>query len=103
MESFKKFEDPYRYYNWYMGFTAIEYPDYLYNDFKYVFRTCATFGNISTQYFGDKFDIDKIDGDVIISINIDVPYVYWRKSTLREVFEAKLRMLKAFRSEEIAF
>ena len=46
MESFKKFEDPYRYYNWYMGFTAIEYPDYLYNDFKYVFRTCATFGNM---------------------------------------------------------
>ena len=88
MESFKKFEDPYRYYNWYMGFTKIDYPKYEFKDFEYVFQTCATSGNISTPYFGDKFDIEKIDGNMVIAIYINVPYVYWRKSTLREVFEA---------------
>ena len=88
MENFKKLEDPDRYYNWYMGFTKIEYPEYKFNNFQYVFHTCATSGNISTQYFDDKFDIEKIDGNIIISMYINVPYVYWRKSTLREVFEA---------------
>ena len=88
IENFKKLEDPDRYYNWYMGFTKIDYPKYEFKDFEYVFQTCATSGNISTPYFGDKFDIEKIDGNMVIAIYINVPYVYWRKSTLREVFEA---------------
>ena len=35
--------------------------------------TSATSGNISTQYFGNKFEADKVDGRILIKISFSVP------------------------------
>ena len=36
-------------------------------------KTFATSGDISTQYFGDKFDANKMDGNIHIWIDVNVP------------------------------
>ena len=55
MTNLSKVDDPDRYYNWYHGYTEIEYPYYYkkYNRLMYKVSTSAISGNISTQYFGD--------------------------------------------------
>ena len=70
-----KVEDPDRYYNWYHGYTLIAYPyhDTVYNQLFYHVTTSATSGNISTQYFGDKFEANKVDGNIYFKIYIIVP------------------------------
>ena len=35
--------------------------------------TTATSGNITTQYFGEKFDATKVDGNIFIAIYVYVP------------------------------
>ena len=68
-------EDPDRYYNWYHGYTQLKYTytkngD---NQLLYIFSTSATTGNMSTQYFGEKFNTDKVDGNIRIIIMVWVP------------------------------
>ena len=77
IENLNKIEDPDRYSNWYKGFTRIEYPTII-GMGKLISKvtTSATSGNISTKYFGDKFDIDKIDGKIEIQISVSVPRPY---------------------------
>ena len=70
-----KMQDPDRYYNWYHGFTKINFPYYntSYNQLSYYTFTSARSGNISTQYYGEMFDAEKVDGqlDIMISINAE--------------------------------
>ena len=64
LKNLSKMEDLDRFSNWYQGLTKIELPliDKDNNDqFYFPLTTSATTGNISTQYFGDKFDADKIE------------------------------------------
>ena len=75
MRNLSKVEDPDRYYNWYHGYTAIRYPCYSKrtNQLSFCVSTSATTGNISTQYYEDKFDIDKVDGNIYIQMYVYVP------------------------------
>ena len=61
MTNLNKVEDPDRYYNWYHGYTFLEYPSYdtYYHRLRYSLTTFASSGKISTQYFGEKFNADK--------------------------------------------
>merc|ERR1712029_958619 len=70
MTNLSKIEGPEKYYNWYNGYTKIEYPCYYEygNQLRYEVNTFATSGNISTQYFGQKFDANKVDGNIHMEI-----------------------------------
>ena len=69
-------EDPDRFYNWYHGYTRM---DYSYSDpaldgaIYHVIRTTATSGNISTPYFGEKFNAEKYERIMRADIRIHVP------------------------------
>ena len=88
MTNFNKVEDPDRYHNWYHGYTGIGYPKYdhtyLSNQLKYILYTSATSGNISTKYFGEKFDADKVEGRIYIDIRVIFPpsFIYDNNVTL---------------------
>ena len=75
MKNLSKLEDPDRNYNWYHGYTWLTYPyyDYENNQLRYFVMTTATSGNISTKNFGDKFNADKVDGNIFIGVQIHVP------------------------------
>ena len=77
MKNLSKLEDPDRYYNWYHGYTKIFYPFFHegvnFNTFTYSIYTYARSGNISTHSFGDKFDAEKVDGNINIFIQVNVP------------------------------
>ena len=62
-------------YNWYHGYTEIRYPYYdtYSKQLSYDMVTFATSGNISTKYFGHKFDANKVDGYIMIRIVIHLP------------------------------
>ena len=74
MRNLSKVEDLDRYYNWYHGYTQIRYPYHTdYNILQYNMNTYATSGNISTQYFDEKFDASKVDSNIRIGIDVNVP------------------------------
>ena len=82
MMNLSKIQDPDRYYNWYYGYTSVEFP-YWYRPYgnkpqiMYYMDTYATSGNISTNNFGEKFAADKVDDSRIkISVYIMVPRDY---------------------------
>ena len=70
-----KVHDPARYYNWYHGYSQINFP--YYNDYmkqlSYTLASSANVGNISTQYFGKEFNSDRVDGFIYISTDIYYP------------------------------
>ena len=59
-----RMQDQDRYYNWYHGYTEIKLPNNDYNGVSYRLTTAAKSGTISTQYFGDRFDADKVDTNI---------------------------------------
>ena len=75
MANLSKIQDPDRYYNWYHGYTFLRYPHYNYkvNQLKYYVDTAAASGNMTTPYFSDNFNADKVDGNIFIQIRIHVP------------------------------
>ena len=73
MKNMSKLDDPAKFYNWYHGFTWVNFPFYyygLYNQLRYFVYTSATSGNITTNNFGEKFDAQKIDVNIYISIRV---------------------------------
>ena len=69
----RKLEDTNRYYNWYHGYTEIQYPYGNYEDIgdnyiDYSVSTSTISGNISTLYFGEKLDVQKADIDINMNI-----------------------------------
>ena len=81
MANLSKLEDPDRFYNWYHGYTDIKLPYFskTFNRLVYYIYTSAISGNISTQYFREKFDIDKMDEDIFMKIAMGIPkreYLY---------------------------
>ena len=64
-------KDDDRYYNWYHGFTQINIPSaYSDGSHYYAVTTYATYGNISTQYFGDRFNGSKVETSVTLRVAI---------------------------------
>ena len=89
IKSLENIQDPDMYYNWYHGYTRISYPyehdDPGYNDqtfpFYHIIRTRAPSGNISTQFFGERFDVNKLENYIYIRIAMEVP------QRIRKVFK----------------
>ena len=74
LTNLNKFVDPNRYYNWYLGFTKVKCPYFNKIEQKISYRidTTATSGNISTKYFGEIFDVNKVDRIMEIKIKLDL-------------------------------
>ena len=84
MRNLSKLKDPNRYYNWYHGYTGLQYPyyDYKVNQLKYFVNTTYTSGNMTTQYFGEKFNATKVDENIAVQILVFVPLsVYYDINT----------------------
>ena len=75
MKNLSKLNDSDRYHNWYHGYSFVKYPYYhqKYKQLHYIFYTSAASGNVSSQGFGKKFDADKVEENIYISIRIYVP------------------------------
>ena len=81
MRNLSKLEDNDRYYNWYHGYTRIKLPSYIppseYSTLGsfvlYDVFTAASSGSISTKYFGEEFDADKVETDLYYIVNIYPP------------------------------
>ena len=80
-------EDENRFFNWYQGYNSIDdLPSWgkvescpeaeCDSKLWYTINTWATFGTISTKYFGDRFDTDKIEKIFKYQININPPAKY---------------------------
>ena len=61
------------FYNWYHGLSSINIPYNSARGLSCVLTTFATTGSISTQYFGDKFDIDKLSTNYEYVFTIRAP------------------------------
>ena len=65
-----------RFYNWYLGYTKLQLP---YQDDEdehavtYHIETFAESGHIATQYFGDKFDADKVKPNYNFYVTLKQP------------------------------
>ena len=75
MRNLSKVTNPDRYLHWYHGYTKIKYPYHWksYNLPRHSVYTSAISGNISTQYFEEKFDAEKVEKSIYISIYVNVP------------------------------
>ena len=56
--------------------------------------TSSTSGNISTQYFDNKFDLDKLDGYIYIGINVHVPSSVKDGNNVTLMFNVKKKTMK---------
>ena len=75
MKNLSVLEDNDRYYNWYHGYTDIRLPYFRSDDGRvnYNMYTAASSGSISTQYFGDKFEADKVETKLNYYVEIYPP------------------------------
>ena len=75
IRNLSKIQDPNKYYNWYHGYTLLQYPYHKYEDnqLQYFVLTTATSGNLTTEHFGEKFDATMVDSNIITKINVYVP------------------------------
>ena len=96
MNNLTKVEDPNRYYNWYHGYTKIVYPYYdkFSNQLRLIVVTSATSGNITTQYFDTKFDVNNVDGFIRIAMYIEVPVNVKGDSNTTIMLNLKKRSMK---------
>ena len=78
-------QDDMRYHNWYQGYTQVNFPSreqYAGQEFgmSYSISTYSSSGSISSQHFGEEYDVDnvKVVSDIRYTINI-VPPEYVRQ------------------------
>ena len=62
-----KLRYPKRYHDWYHGYTELKYPYHDGDVFNYFVSTYSASGNISTKYFGEKFNLANVDARMYIS------------------------------------
>ena len=68
MAELNKLQEKNRYYNWYHGYSRIQIIDWSRWENTEIFETSAVSGAITTQYFGDKFDADKVETSMAYSL-----------------------------------
>ena len=63
-----------RFYNWYHGYTKIEYPYLnLLSQLRYIVHTSLASGIASTQHFGDNYNESLVDSIIDFGITVYVP------------------------------
>ena len=115
MTNFSVFRENNRYSNWYKGYTqmrtrlpywgqdlkqsnTLDGNYYTAGDYKlkYFVKTNAPSGFISTQYFGEKFNADLIQGQIQWDFIIDIPAILqWNKNVSLSV-ELEKNIIKSF-------
>ena len=102
MTNISKVEDPDLYYNWYRGYTDIMPPYYTEdtNQLYYHVSSSATSGNISTKYFGDTFDANKVDGNIRIVISVNVPHSVIGDNDTTLMFNVKKVTMQKYSSND---
>ena len=85
-------QDKERFYNWYYGYTQISVPYYKVGtktkkERNFFANTFAFNGSFSSQYFGEKFDGDKVEKTVRYEIRIYPPQSYNINGTLHVKIE----------------
>ena len=85
MNNWTKLHEENRFYNWYHGYTGIYFPEYgpscdyycdmddLENTFNYKIYTYATSGVVTTQYYGDKFQPDLVERELVYTVSVRPP------------------------------
>ena len=76
MNNLSKIEDIKRYYNWYHGYTIVNYPYYDYQQTKklnYFMTTSDITGTIKLKHYKEKMDEKKFEGHIYTNINIFGP------------------------------
>ena len=83
MKNLSMLHEDNRFHNWYHGYTQVVVPyvddkfaldgDTPYTSVMYDVATSAVSGTISTQYFGDKFDADKVETYLLYRILLQRP------------------------------
>ena len=98
-----------RFYNWYKGWTLIELP-YWGQDLssgcadsqcaeyrlRYKVQTYAISGNISTQNFGHKFDVDKIKIDCKYGLVVGPPSKHQSNENITLFLNVEKHILQGF-------
>ena len=85
-----------RYFNWYQGFTQLQYPFHNKNRLRYTVTTYATSGEISTQYFGQNFDAEKVDRKIYFELIVRPSESAEKKENITLMFAMKKKTIKEF-------
>ena len=107
LTNFSLLEEENRYYNWYMGYTAItlpywglaesckffscEYPTLIYR-----LDTSATSGSISTQHFREKFEAEEVQGEIKFIFHIYPPKNVAKDEKIILQFEIEKDTIKGY-------
>ena len=75
MNNMSRLQESDQYYNWYHGLSKISLPYYFVTGKKIYYEktTYASFGSISTQHYGEKFNIDHVDTDLLYRVFVYIP------------------------------
>ena len=85
MRNMSKFEESNWYYNWYHGYTEIRLPSDVYGDgdgVMYFVYTAASSGSVTTQYFGEEFDAEKVETDINYYVYVYPPASVWNNTNV---------------------
>ena len=109
MNNISLIEEDNRYYNWYRGYTAINLPYWGQRDcsngadkecsdyrLRYQFTTYATSGNISTHYFGHKFEVAKMERNFKVQASILPPSQYQEDSNITLYVNVEKNLVQEF-------
>ena len=92
MRNLSIIKDPDRFYNWYHGYTKIQFThSNSFNQLYYSVFTYATTGNISTQYFGEN---DKVNGNIRIQIYVNIPKSVKGNQNITLMFDINKKTMK---------
>ena len=90
MTNLSFFKDNDRYYNWYHGYTEIRLPKFNNEKVNYAVVSSAKSGSISTQYYGEKYDSNKVENSITYDVTVTPPKLsFWLEEevTLHLVIE----------------
>ena len=76
LEYLQKLDEEGRYQNWYHGITSIDIPNYnVFKQMTFSIWTSASTGTIRSQFFGDRFNLDKVEKYFKYTIQIIHPEI----------------------------
>ena len=79
MKNLSMLENVDRYYNWYYGYTRMTFPSHKCSGssactgLEYEVETCAPSGTISTQFFGEEFNVKKVGSLLQFAVHVKPP------------------------------
>ena len=95
MRNMNKLKEKDRYFNWYHGYSKIQMLKIISGEVYYRLETVARSGSISTQYFGEEFDAEKVEtGPLEYGVGILPPASVRNNTNVTLHFDVKKVSLK---------